>query len=218
MADNGDKPAKPAVESPRPPDPRVQTSIVITVGVIAANAMFFVLSMLYANERPQTDLGQVRYEFAKMTIVLGAAGVSCVFAPRRSAHVLALATAAGEIILGCLALSNSKPIVLAIALLVAGGIGAWLAYLSWFQRSRAAWSMLASLSSVLAVCLIFGAPKVRSQLDGVSFLGIHLDIGLWTALIYPGLKAVTVVALWMLRDDYRRRSPAGSLASPPPVR
>jgi hypothetical protein len=82
--------------------------------------------------------------------------------------------------------------VLGISLIAAGAIGIGLAWASW-HRSRAAWAFLISLTAVLAVCFLFGAPKVRNQ----------LGIGLWTALIYPGIKTVTVVALAMMRDDYR---------------
>jgi hypothetical protein len=39
----------------------------------------------------------------------------------------------------------------------------------------------------------FGAPKVRGL----------LGIGLWTALIVPGLQIISVIALTMLRGEYR---------------
>jgi hypothetical protein len=42
---------------------------------------------------------------------------------------------------------------------------------------------------------LFGAPKVRAQ----------VGIGLWIALIFPGMCVVATTTLASLRDDYRRR-------------
>ena len=195
MADDDKDAAKPAVEPARrpAPDPRVQTSMVIGAGVLFANVAFFVLSMLYANERPQTDLGHARMTFGVMSIVLGGASVGAVFAAREVAHAIAAASAVAELVFGVIALRHGLPPVLGVALVVAGLVGGGLVVLSW-NGARAAWSFAIALAVVLGVCMLFGAPKVRSQ----------LDIGLWTALIYPGLKFVDVVALVMLRGEFRR--------------
>jgi hypothetical protein len=195
MADSGDKPATPAVESPpRPaPDPRVQTSIVIGAGVLGANMAFFVLSMFYADERPQTDLVSVRLAFGVMSLVIGGTAVGAVFATRPVAHALAAGTACAEFVFGMLALRHWLPPVLGCALVIAGALGGWLVVMSW-NGTRSAWAFAIALAVVLGVCMLFGAPKVRSQ----------LGIGLWTALIYPGLKFVDAVALTALRERYRR--------------
>jgi hypothetical protein len=87
------------------------------------------------------------------------------------------------------------PAVLPAALLVLGVLYPVLVWRS-LEHSRGAWAFLISMCGVLAIVLLFGAPKVR----GV------LDIGLWTALIMPGLLAVATVGLAMLRVDYRERT------------
>jgi len=84
--------------------------------------------------------------------------------------------------------------VLPVSLFVIGALYPALVWRS-LEHSRGAWSFLISMCGVLALVLFFGAPKVR----GV------LDIGLWTALIMPGLLTVAMVGLTMIRADYRER-------------
>jgi hypothetical protein len=59
--------------------------------------------------------------------------------------------------------------------------------------SRGAWAFLTAMCYVLAVVLLFGAPKVRAQ----------IDIGLWTAMLIPGLLVVAGVGMTMIRRNYR---------------
>lgn len=61
---------------------------------------------------------------------------------------------------------------LAVALVVCGGLLLALAYFSALARSRAAWSFLISLSIVLGIMTLFGAPKIR------DLVGIHLSVAL----------------------------------------
>jgi hypothetical protein len=58
--------------------------------------------------------------------------------------------------------------------------------------SRAAWAYLVALCGVMGLVLFFGAPKVRNL----------LGVGLWTAMILPGLLTVATTALVMVRGDY----------------
>jgi hypothetical protein len=76
-------------------------------------------------------------------------------------------------------------------------VGALMPMLVWrsLQHSRGAWALLIALTTALATVDFFGAPKVRGL----------LGIGPWTALIMPGLQIVTVIALTMLRREYREQ-------------
>lgn len=74
-------------------------------------------------------------------------------------------------------------------------IGVALPILAWFSlmRSRAAWSFLISVGSVLCIMTAFGAPKVRS-LVGVS-------MGL--ALIIPALIVIAIFGLSVQVHRYK---------------
>jgi hypothetical protein len=61
------------------------------------------------------------------------------------------------------------------------------------RGSRVAWSFLTALMTVMGIVTLFGAPKVRNL----------LHIGLWYAIAIPGVLAVGVVALGLIRRDYR---------------
>jgi hypothetical protein len=197
--------AKPAVEPPRASVQQnyAQIAIVIAVGLVALNGAFFFMSMAWADSpEKEAALFQLRGAFAMMSGTIGAASFFAALAPRLIAHGFAAVTGLLEVVFGAVALATGRPPVLGVSLIVAGVIGIGLTVSS-FQRSRAAWAFLAALSAVLAICFLFGAPKVRNQ----------LGIGLWTALIYPGIKIIIVVALAMLRDDYRTVTAAAGARS-----
>lgn len=81
---------------------------------------------------------------------------------------------------------------LTIALISVGGLLPLLAWLS-MNRSRAAWSFLISLSIVLGIMTLFGAPKIR------TIVGIHMSI----ALVIPGLFAFAAFALSVQSHRYK---------------
>ena len=93
---------------------------------------------------------------------------------------------------GFFALGTSIPTVLGVTLLFLGMLVPLLIWRS-LVYSRAAWSFLLSTCAVLGLILMFGAPKVRGL----------LGIGLWTAMIIPGLLVLGAVALGLARRDYR---------------
>jgi hypothetical protein len=184
--------AKPAVEPPSARSHLMQVAIVVAIGVVGANGVFFVFSSIYGDDHPIADLGRLRLEFATLTAVVAGALLAVAYMAREFAHGFAALTAAAEVVFGMVALDTGRPIVLGVTLVVCGGLGIGLAWQSYKHDSRAAWSFLIALSAVLALCTLFGAPKVRAQ----------LGIGLWIALAYPALKVVTVGALTSLRDRY----------------
>jgi hypothetical protein len=66
---------------------------------------------------------------------------------------------------------------LMVSLLVGGGLLIALSYFS-VMRSRAAWSFVISLSVVLAIMTLFGAPKIR------TLVGIHMAVALVIPLLF----------------------------------
>jgi hypothetical protein len=160
---------------------------------VVFNGAFFFLSNLYAADRPdEVDLGKVRLAFGVLTAVVGLASFVAAISPRLIGHGLAVVLGIGAFIAGIGAISRDLPGVMCATLLVVGCLLPVLAYFSW-RHSRAAWSYLISLLAVVATVTLFGAPKVRVQ----------LGVGLWTALIIPGVTTVAMIAVAMLRGEYR---------------
>lgn len=103
-------------------------------------------------------------------------------------------------VLGLLALfaafeaqTHNIQITLVVSLIVTGLILVALAYLSMVQRSRGAWSFLISMSIVLGVMTLFGAPKIR------TLLGIHMSI----ALVIPVAFGIAAGMLGGLGQRYK---------------
>jgi uncharacterized membrane protein HdeD (DUF308 family) len=107
-------------------------------------------------------------------------------------HALASATGIAAITNGIAALMTDLPPVLGATLIVIGVVMPVLAYKS-IRGSRAAWSFLISMLSVLAVVTFFGAPKIRKVLD--------TNLGL--AFVIPALLLVSIVTVAKARDAYR---------------
>ena len=109
-------------------------------------------------------------------------------------HGLPAALGLAALIAAFFAYQSHIQITLTVALLVIGGLLPWVTWLS-LHGSRAGWSFLLSLSIVLGVMTLFGAPKVRGA----------LDVSLWLTMILPGLNVVAAAALISLRAEYLER-------------
>ena len=74
-------------------------------------------------------------------------------------------------------------------------VGLLLPLLVWksYEKNRAGWAFLSGMVAILAVVMLFGSTKVRNV----------VGIGLWYAMIVPGLLAVGTAALAMIRRSYR---------------
>lgn len=187
-------PAAPAATSRRE---AIRAAVVVLSTIVVFNGAFFLLSSLYFEDKPAwsytpDDLMRVRGAFAVMTLAIGTASLVAALSPRKIGHALAALLGGVELVFGVVALVEHKPPVLGVTLLVAGALTLELTRNSW-RGSRAAWAFLVAMIAVVGTCLLFGAPKVRSQ----------LGIGLWTALILPGLQYVTCISLALLRRDYQ---------------
>jgi hypothetical protein len=111
---------------------------------------------------------------------------------RQLAHGLTVVIGLLSLVAGIASIATGQQPVLSVTLLVVGVLIGVLVWRS-LKYSRAAWSFLIAIVSVLGTVMLFGAPKVG------SLLGINL----FTAFVFPALQAGTVVALSALRHDYR---------------
>ena len=177
----------------------MQVGGIVITAVAILNVAFYFLSVMYFDDRAarfgalsEAQISGVRGAFAMFTGSIGIASIISTLAPREIGHGIAGLAGLGSLYAAYGAFSHEMPGVLTAALVVLGVAFPLLVWRS-LARSRAAWAALTSLCSVYATVLLFGAPKVR---------GI-LGVGLWTALIIPGLLAVATVAMTMIRDDYR---------------
>jgi hypothetical protein len=109
------------------------------------------------------------------------------------AHVIPLALALVYLI-GAFQAARHDGVTAAlwVSLLIVGVMLPVLAYLSLYQRSRAAWAFLVSICGVFAVVTFFGAPKVRDA----------LHIGLGITMLLPALNVLATSLLVTLRGDY----------------
>ena len=192
-------PAMPADRAETDTRQTLQIAGLVVAACAITNVAFYFLSNLYFQDRSAmygvatTDhITGVRLTFGVFTGIVGLATVAATVAPRWVGHGIAAITGVAAIVAGIGAASVGMTAVLPASLLVAGLVFPVLVWKS-LQRVRGAWAFLIGMCAVFATVLLFGATKVRGA----------LGVGLWTALIIPGVLTVGTVALAMLRDDYR---------------
>lgn len=177
----------------------MQIAGLVVTGCVIANIGFYFLSDLYFADRSAIygsvtsgHINDVRITFGVFTGSIGLAAVLASLQPMWIGHGIAAGTSVAAVFAGLNAAFHDMTPVLPASLILTGLV---LAVLIWksLAKVRGAWAFLIGMTSVLSAVLLFGATKVR----GV------LGVGLWTALIIPGLLAVATVALSMTRDDYR---------------
>jgi hypothetical protein len=184
-----------AVKAPRRQPLQLVGVIVATASLL--NIAFWLMSSFYVKDKPQValELTSIRIAFGTLSVVVSGMSFVAALAPRLIGHGLAGITAIAALVGGVSALIGTLPPVLGVTMLVLGLVLPLLVWGSLIE-SRSAWAFLISILTVLAVVTFFGAPKVRHV----------LGIGLWHALIIPGLMTVAVIALSMLRDEYRSKA------------
>jgi len=182
-------------------DPIVQLAILVGIIALSLNVGFYFLSDAYFDDRVKrlgaqelTRLSGARIDFAIFTIVIGAGVIAAALRPRQVAFGVAVIAGIASLI--AVPFAAGIGLVLATMLLLVAATFEILVWLSAKRRSRAAWAYLSSLCVVYGVVLFFGAPKVRGL----------VGVGLWIALIAPGLLWVAAGALRRIRDDFK--SPA----------
>lgn len=181
----------------------IQLTIIIAVSVLLLNVLFYFLSGYYYDDKKATQgmmstitastVTSTRVSFGIFSGVTGAALVGSLFSPKWVGHIIAGGFGVAAFVAAIFAGRAGTPLALTVSLVVIGALFPALSILSLMRRSRAAWAFLSSMCWVLAIIMLFGAPKIRSQ----------IDIGLWTAMLIPGLLAAAATALTMVRRDYR---------------
>jgi hypothetical protein len=183
--------------------PTTRTQSLKAAGVIAGtalavNAMFWLFAGFYYKGKTELllgEMGSIRVAFAILTALVALMAYIAGFAPRLVGHAIGFTAAAASLAGGFAALGTTFPGVVAATLIVTGIV---LPVLTWrsLNHSRPAWAFLIAILAVLATVTFFGAPKMRNV----------LDIGLWYALIIPAVEIVGVIALSMVRNEYRERT------------
>ena len=173
---------------------RMQMAGVVAGAAFTFNSLFWVASHFYFKDKPleAADAGDVRIAFLTLSLIVSAMAYGAALAPRLIGHGLAIAMGIASFVGGIAVFAKDMQPVMGMTMLVMGGLIPWLTWKS-LHHSRSAWSFLIAIMAVWGAVCFFGAPKIRHL----------LDIGLWHALIIPGLQVVGVIALTMLRDEYR---------------
>jgi hypothetical protein len=171
---------------------------VIAATVLGANALFSLMaSFYYKGQSAQAlmDMGSIRIAFGVLSLSIAAMAYIAAVAPRLVGHGIAVIVGLAALVGGFASLTTTFPGVVAAALLVTGVV---LPTLTWrsIHHSRSAWAFLVAILAVLATVTFFGAPKVRNV----------LGIGLWYALIIPAVGLIGVIALSMVRGEYREQA------------
>lgn len=169
-------------------------------GCVAICVAFYFLSQAYYDDRmkggavfTEEHIRGVRVAFTTFMLSLSAAACASTLAPRIIGHSLGLAAGLLAIVGGSVAFSQPEiHIVLPIALLATGILFVALTVLS-FLGKRAGWAFLVAMCAVFSVLMLFGSTKVRN----------HLGVGIYYALIVPGLLCIATIALTLLRREYR---------------
>lgn len=166
----------------------------ITGTALGVNSMFWLLSGFYFKGKPAAaaEVNSVRIAFLILTLLVAGMSYVAALAPRLLGHAIGFVAGIASLVAGFAAFGSTIPSVVAVTLIVTGLV---IPVLSWqsLQRSRTAWAFLIAMLAVLATVTFFGAPKVRNV----------LGIGLWYALIIPAVEIVGVIALSMVRTQYR---------------
>jgi hypothetical protein len=188
----------------------VNKVILCAITLVAANlAFYFASDSYFASHRqivngvslPVYDAAKsmhVRMTFVLYSGVVTAAALAAAMWPRAVGHIIPVLLGGIHLVGGVATFFYETPTALGATLVITGVLMPVLAWLS-FRRTgpaaRPAWSFLVALCCTFAVVGFFGAPKLRAA----------LDIGLWTAMILPGLNAVAAFALISLRAEYIER-------------
>jgi hypothetical protein len=176
---------------------------VIAGTVLSLNAIFWIGSHYYFVGKTVTtqfggtdDVSSVRLAFGVLSLLVAGMAYGAALAPRLIGHGLAFLMGAASFVGGVGALIKGLPPVMGATMLLVGVLVPVLAYRSLVHRSRGAWSFLIALVITFGTVDFFGAPKIRAI----------LGVGLWNAMIIPALQIVCVMALAMVRGEYRDRS------------
>jgi hypothetical protein len=177
------------------PDSSETSQSSLSARVITGGAVVVALFGLFRFASTAEYRAEAQTAFLTMTLFVTAMMIAATVAPRIVGHALSAIFGVFAFVGGALTMRGSLPFLLALVLMVTGVIVLTTTFRSYQARSRVAWAFLSSTLGVMAVCTLFGAPKVRNILEST----------MWHALMLPGLLTVACVALAMVSDEYRDR-------------
>lgn len=182
-------------------DLKVVAAFVGAAAIVLCVAFYF-LSQAYYDDRAkdghlvtEDHIASVRIAFTSFISVVGIAAILASLSPRIVGHALSAIAGLGAIAGGVAAASTDINIVLPISLFLGGVLFVVLTWKS-LERSRPAWAFLIAMCSVFGVIMLFASTKLRN----------HTGVGIYYALIVPGMLQVATVALALLRREYRERT------------
>jgi hypothetical protein len=190
-------------------EPTRRIAILWVAAFLGLNVVFFFLSNSYFDSHREIVAGvsqpsysadqmtHVRITFGVLSGVVALFGLIAGIQPRVIGHAIPAVLGAVHLVACVAAFAYGVPGAVGATLLVSGVLMPMLAWHS-YRGSRPAWAFLIAMCGVFAVAEFFGAPKIRGA----------LDVGLWTAMILPGINAVAAFALVSLRGQYLERSTA----------
>lgn len=192
-------PVEPAKAAAPPGKAAMQHAIVVGIVVVVANAMFFFLSERYYAERAAkhgaaelANLDPSRINFLIFSVVTAIGAIAAAISPRHVGHAVAVLAGFVSIVGGFAVMQSDIPATLGVTLLVLGSFFVVATKTSW-QGSRAGWATLVALCGVIGIMTMFGAPT----------LGRLFGVGIWVAMILPGMLYVGATALCLVHDEYR---------------
>lgn len=188
-----------------PPQRRVlQFSVIVLVITLLLNVLVYFVADDYYRSRagssgavPADLLWKTRAAFALFSGLTGLVAVAAVWSPRVIGHGIPALAVLASFAAGIAAARADYHPVLPASLIVIAVVLVELIRSS-LKGSRAGWAFLASMCGVLATVTLFGSTKVRNA----------LDIGLWHAMLIPGVLAGATAALILASDRYRDPGPA----------
>lgn len=175
----------PANASPPSSAPSDETTFSFWAMVAAGSAL--VLNALFYFGTPPSYRAAAWPTFALCSVAVIGAYLAAAARPREVGHALAALFALGSLAAGAgnLVGGGHMPGLLALVLALIGPLLGWFTFRSFTARSRLSWAFAASLLGVIALCTLFGAPKIRNLMGST----------IWTALLLPGLSSAATVAL-----------------------
>jgi hypothetical protein len=143
----------------------------------------------------EAQAAHIRGVFAIISAAITAGCIAAAALGSVFRHALAALLGVVNLVAGVASFLYGLSGALTASLLITGALMPVLAWFS-YRRARGPWAVLVAICGVLAICALFGAPKIRHV----------LDVSLWTTMLLPGLFAVACISLALQHREYVDRT------------
>jgi hypothetical protein len=188
----------PSESSPKPSSSADETVHPLVVPAVVSGSVAAVLIAMFWIATTPAYRAETLGSFIALVVIVTGSLLTSMARPRLMGHLLSGLFGGASLLAGLTSFSGSLPPLLSMVLVAMGALALLLTVQSITRRSRPAWAFLCAVLAVMAVCTLFGAPKIH------NLLGVNM----WVALMVPGLLAVATSALGMVADDYRESAKA----------